>query len=41
MEPFEDLLAVVVHPFRDDPADVRYTLPPADQDRVFQTFCGT
>jgi serine/tyrosine/threonine adenylyltransferase len=39
--PFEDLLGVLSRPYRDDPALERYTLPPRDDERVLQTFCGT
>ena len=40
-EPFETLLGVLTRPFEDDPALVRYTLPPREDERVLQTFCGT
>ncbi len=40
-QPFEDLLGAAGQPFRDDPATERYTLPPRDDQRVLQTFCGT
>ncbi len=39
--PFEELLAVVSHPFGDDPALARFALPPREEERVLQTFCGT
>jgi uncharacterized protein YdiU (UPF0061 family) len=42
--PFETLLDVVTHPY-DDRADrpdlARYAAPPADEERVLETFCGT
>jgi serine/tyrosine/threonine adenylyltransferase len=41
LEPFETLLGVLTRPFEDDPALVRYTLPPREDERVLQTFCGT
>jgi uncharacterized protein YdiU (UPF0061 family) len=40
-QPFEDLLAVVTRPYDDDPGLMRYATPPAEQDRTYQTFCGT
>jgi serine/tyrosine/threonine adenylyltransferase len=40
-QPFEDLLGVLSRPYRDDPALARYTVPPRDEERVLQTFCGT
>jgi uncharacterized protein YdiU (UPF0061 family) len=40
-QPFEDLLGAVSRPFEDDAALVRYTVPPAEDQRVLQTFCGT
>jgi uncharacterized protein YdiU (UPF0061 family) len=39
--PFEDLLAVLSRPYRDDPALGRYAMPARDEERVLQTFCGT
>jgi uncharacterized protein YdiU (UPF0061 family) len=39
--PFEDLLGVLSQPYRDAPGQERYTLPPKDEERVLQTFCGT
>jgi uncharacterized protein YdiU (UPF0061 family) len=40
-QPFEDLLQAVSRPYQDDPALRRYTMPPRDEERVLQTFCGT
>jgi serine/tyrosine/threonine adenylyltransferase len=40
-QPFEDLLSVLSRPFDDDPELARYTMPPRDEERVLQTFCGT
>jgi uncharacterized protein YdiU (UPF0061 family) len=40
-QPFEDLLEVLSQPYRDAPGLERYTLPPKDEERVLQTFCGT
>lgn len=39
--PFEELLAVIARPFEDQPGRERYALPPAPEQRVLQTFCGT
>jgi uncharacterized protein YdiU (UPF0061 family) len=39
--PFEDLLGVLSQPYRDPAGRERYTLPPKDEERVLQTFCGT
>jgi uncharacterized protein YdiU (UPF0061 family) len=39
--PFEDLLEVLSHPYEDRPGLERYTAPPAPEERVLQTFCGT
>jgi uncharacterized protein YdiU (UPF0061 family) len=40
-EPFEELVAVLAHPFVDQPADSRHVRPPEPSERVHQTFCGT
>jgi uncharacterized protein YdiU (UPF0061 family) len=40
-QPFETLLGVLAQPYVDRPALDRYTLPPKDEERVLQTFCGT
>ncbi len=39
--PFERLLAALAHPFDDDPAFAEYRDPPAPEERVLRTFCGT
>ncbi|WP_439814358.1 protein adenylyltransferase SelO [Zavarzinia sp. CC-PAN008] len=39
--PFEALLAVVQHPFDDQPDNARYAEAPDPDSRVYQTFCGT
>jgi uncharacterized protein YdiU (UPF0061 family) len=39
--PFEELLTVLAKPYEDQPAFVRYMEPPAQHERVLQTFCGT
>ena len=39
--PFEELLAVLSRPYDDQPGMERYAEPPAESERVRQTFCGT
>ncbi len=39
--PFEELLTVLSKPFDDQPAFGHYAEPPRDDERVYQTFCGT
>ncbi|HST61213.1 MAG TPA: YdiU family protein [Longimicrobium sp.] len=39
--PFEELLAVLAKPYESQPAHARYMEPPAPDERVLQTFCGT
>ena len=39
--PFHELVAVLSNPFEDQPAFARYAEPPAERERVLQTFCGT
>ena len=39
--PFETLLGVLSRPYCDDPALERYAMPPREEERVLQTFCGT
>lgn len=38
---FEELMQVLSRPFEDQPVHHAYTLPPAPDERVHQTFCGT
>jgi uncharacterized protein YdiU (UPF0061 family) len=39
--PFEELLVVLARPYESQPAYARYMEPPAHDERVLQTFCGT
>ncbi len=39
--PFEELLAVLANPYRDQPDFARYADPPEPHQCVLQTFCGT
>jgi uncharacterized protein YdiU (UPF0061 family) len=39
--PFHELVMVLSNPFEAQPTLVRYADPPADHERVLQTFCGT
>ena len=39
--PFEELLEVLSRPYEDRPGYERYAAPPAPEERVQQTFCGT
>ncbi|HEU0083186.1 MAG TPA: YdiU family protein [Bradyrhizobium sp.] len=39
--PFEELLTVLAKPYEDQPVFARYMAPPAQDERVLQTFCGT
>jgi len=39
--PFHEMLAVVARPFDEQPGMDRYAEPPAPEQRVLQTFCGT
>src|SRR5690606_8678131 len=39
--PFEEMLAVTGRPFDDQPQMAAYALPPQEDARVLQTFCGT
>ncbi|MCX8568420.1 protein adenylyltransferase SelO [Aminobacter sp. MET-1] len=39
--PFHSLLAVLSRPFDEQPEMEDYAQPPADEERVLQTFCGT
>lgn len=40
-DPFRTLLAVLAHPFDEQPEREEYAQPPADEERVLRTFCGT
>ena len=39
--PFHELVTVLSNPFEDQPTFGRYANPPADNERVLRTFCGT
>jgi uncharacterized protein YdiU (UPF0061 family) len=39
--PFHELVTVTSNPFEAQPDFARYAEPPADDERVLQTFCGT
>ena len=39
--PFHELVTVLSNPFEAQPDFARYADPPADHERVLQTFCGT
>lgn len=39
--PFAELLDVLAEPFVDQPDRAAYAAPPAPEERVLQTFCGT
>ena len=39
--PLSELASVLARPFEDQPEMARYADPPAPEDRVTQTFCGT
>jgi uncharacterized protein YdiU (UPF0061 family) len=39
--PFEQLLEVLPRPFEERSGHERYAAPPAPEERVQQTFCGT
>jgi len=38
---FRKLLAILQHPYDDQPEAAAYALPPQPSERVLQTFCGT
>ena len=38
---FEEFLEVLSRPFEEQAQRERYALPPAPDERVMQTFCGT
>ena len=40
-QPFEELLVVMRKPFDDQPVHADYAQPPAEHERVLETFCGT
>jgi uncharacterized protein YdiU (UPF0061 family) len=40
-EPFEQLVAVLFHPYKDQEEFAHYARPPQAHDRVLATFCGT
>ena len=39
--PFETLLAIVTHPYDDQPGREAYSTPADPEERVLRTFCGT
>lgn len=39
--PFQSLLAVLASPYDEQPGREEYAEPPAPEERVLQTFCGT
>ncbi|MDQ3605640.1 MAG: YdiU family protein [Gemmatimonadota bacterium] len=39
--PFHELVTVLSNPFKAQPDFAQYADPPAEQERVFRTFCGT
>ena len=39
--PFEELVLVLQRPYNDQPAHAEYARPPAPDQIVRQTFCGT
>jgi uncharacterized protein YdiU (UPF0061 family) len=41
LQPFDALLRVLARPYDDHPDMARFTLPPREEERVLQTFCGT
>ena len=38
---FRELLSVLEKPYEEQPQFARYRLPPLQEERVLQTFCGT
>ena len=38
---FEDLTTVLMRPYDEQPGYARYAEPPAKEQRVLRTFCGT
>ena len=41
LKPFQELLAVLAHPYQDQPEHARFALPPKPEEKVLATFCGT
>ena len=39
--PFKEMLEVLARPYDDQPGFERYAVPPAPEERVLRTFCGT
>ncbi len=39
--PFHELVTVLATPFEDQPSCAHFADPPVEEERVFQTFCGT
>ena len=39
--PFEELISILSRPFEEQPAFSDYANPPAEDERVLRTFCGT
>jgi len=39
--PFHELVEVLANPYEEQPANSLYAEPPAESERVLQTFCGT
>ena len=39
--PFENLLAVLMQPYEDQPDAQKYAEPPPPSEQVYRTFCGT
>jgi uncharacterized protein YdiU (UPF0061 family) len=40
-KPFEELIAVLAHPYDDQPDHAAHAEPPLPEQRVLRTFCGT
>ena len=41
LQPFEDLVKVLAHPYQDQPGMERYAVPARPEETVTATFCGT
>ena len=39
--PFQAMRAALAYPFEERPESAAYRLPPAPEERVLRTFCGT